>query len=173
MAVDIEVMERAVLEGATRGAERVIHQYGRLDILAIPEEEPEATSRRLEEISPSGLTEVERLGLAALRLRESREFRTTKQNRPRAGELWDMPDCTTVVPLPPDARAAVAAAAATSEYLEGTVAVGIIIVEGPTADLKFSDSERTKVVAEVQNGLSFYATANPVAGISFAYDIQI
>jgi hypothetical protein len=173
MAVDIEVMERAVLEGATRGAERVIHQYGRLDILAIPEEEPEATSRRLEEISPSGLTEVERLGLAALRLRESREFRTTKQNRPRAGELWDMPDCTTVVPLPPDARAAVAAAAPTNEYLEGTVAVGIIIVEGPTADLGFSDAERTKVVAEVQNGLSFYATANPVAGISFAYDIQI
>src|SRR5215210_4887832 len=174
MAGDIEVMERAVLEGATRGAERVIHQYGRLDILAIPNEESEAASRRLAaEISPSGLTEVEQLGLAALRLRESGEFRTAKQNRPRAGELWDMPDCTTVVPLPPSARAAVAAAAPTSEYLEGTVAVGIIIVEGPTADLKFSDSERAKVVAEVQNGLSFYATANPVAGISFAYDIQI
>jgi hypothetical protein len=174
MAGDIEVMERPVLEVVTRGAERVIHQYGRLDILAIPEEEPEAASRRLaEEISPSGLTEVERLGLEALRLRESREFRTAKRNRPRAGELWDMPDCTTVVPQPPDARAAVAAAAPTSQYLEGTVAVGIIIVEGPTADLKFSDSERTKVVAEVQNGLSFYATANPVAGISFAYDIQI
>lgn len=181
MAGDIEVMERAVLRGATRGAElgptgpgRVIHQYGRLSILAIPKEEVEAASRRLgEEISLSGLTEVERLGLEALRLRESREYRTAKQNRPRAGELWDMPDCTTVVPLPPGARAAEAAAAPTSGYLEGTVAVGIIIVEGPTADLKFSDSERTKVIAEVQNGLSFYATTNPVAGISFAYDIQI
>jgi FG-GAP-like repeat len=180
MTGDIEVMERAVLEVTTRGAElaptgpgRVIHQYGRLQILAIPKE-AEAASRRLPaEISMAGLTEVEQLGLAALHLRESREFRTAKQNRPRAGEPWDMPDCTTVVPPPPGARAAVAAAAPTSGYLEGTVAVGIIIVEGPTADLKFSDAERTKVVAEVQNGLSFYATTNPVAGISFAYDIQI
>jgi hypothetical protein len=116
---------------------------------------------------------VERLGLAAFHLRESREFRTAKRNRPRAGELWDMLDCTTVVPPPPGAQALMAAAAPTSAYLEGTVAVGVIIVEGPTADLKFSDAERTKVVAEVQNGLTFYATANPVAGISFAYDIQV
>jgi hypothetical protein len=180
MAGDIEVMERAVLEVATRGADlaptgpgRVIHQYGRLQILAIPKEADAAARQLTVEIAPSGLTDVERLGLAALRLRESREFRTIKQNRPRAGELWDMPDCTAVVPLPPGARAAVAAAAPTSGYLEGTVAVGIIIVEGPTADLQFSDAERIKVVAEVQNGLSFYATANPVAGISFAYDIQV
>jgi hypothetical protein len=180
MAGDIEVMERAVLEVATRGAElaptgpgRVVHQYGRLHIHALPKEADAAARRLMAEIAPSGLTDVERLGLAALQLRESREFRTAKQNRPRAGELWDMPDCTTVVPLPPGARAAVAAAAPTSGYLEGTVAVGIIMVEGPTADLQFSDSERIKVVAEVQNGLSFYATANPVAGISFAYDIQV
>jgi hypothetical protein len=180
MAGDIDVTERAVLEVAARGAEllttwpgRVIHQYGRLNILAIPKEVAQAASRSLTaKISPSGLTEVERLGLAALRLRESRKFRTAKQNRPRSGELWDMRDCTTVVPPPPAARAAAAAAAPTSGYLEGSVAVGIIIVEGPTANLKFSNTERTKVVAEVQNGLSFYATANPVAGISFAYDIQ-
>jgi hypothetical protein len=182
MAGDIEVTERAVFETARRGAElatpaetgRVIHRYGRLNVFALPAEGVEAVAPRLAaEISPSGLTEVERLGLAALRLRESREFRTAKRNRPRPGQLWDMPDCTTVVPPPPGARALMAAAAPTSGYLEGTVAVGIIIVEGPTADLKFSDAERIKVVAEVQNGLSFYATANPVAGISFAYDIQV
>jgi FG-GAP-like repeat len=181
MAGDIEVTERAVLETARRGADlatttgigRVIHQYGRVNILAVPTEGIDVSPRLAAEISPSGLTEVERLGLAALRLRESREFRTAKRNRPRADQLWDMPDCTTVVPPPPGARALMAAAAPTSGYLEGTVAVGIIIVEGPTADLKFSDAERTKVVAEVQNGLSFYATANPMAGISFAYDIQV
>src|SRR4029434_7061867 len=122
--------------------------------------------------SPSGLTEVERMGLAAFRLRESREFRTAKRNRPRAGELWDMPNCTTVVPTPAGARARMAAAPPTSAYLEGTVAVGIIIVEGPTADLKFSDAERTKVVAEVQNGLSFHASQNP-QGLVFKYDIRV
>src|SRR5262245_65833133 len=100
MAGDIEVMERAVLEGAPRGAElaptgpwRVIHRYGRLKILAIPREEADPATRRLgAEISPTGLREVERMGLAALRLRKSREFRTAKQNRPRPGERWDSPD---------------------------------------------------------------------------------
>ncbi len=181
MAGDLDIMERAVLEGAARGAEpaldwpgRAIHHYGRLRIVTVPEEAAEDASRSLgAEIPASGLTEVERMGLAALRLRDSAEYRNAKQNRPRKGEPWDMHDCTTVVPEPPGARAAFAAAAPTSAYLEGTVAVGIVIVQGPTADLRFSDAERTKVVAEVQNGLSFYATTNPVAGISFSYDIQI
>ena len=180
MAGDLRIIERAAMEGAARAAEpalgwpgRVIHQYGRLKILAIPEEAETAATRSIETVSPQGLTETEQLGLAALNLRESSHYRIAKENRPRAGDRWDMPDCTTVVPLPPGARAAVAAAAPTSAYLEGTVAVGIIIVQGPTPDLTFSEAERTKVVAEVQNGLSFYATANPVAGISFAYDIQI
>jgi hypothetical protein len=61
----------------------------------------------------------------------------------------------------------------TSGYLEGSVSVGIVMVEGPTPDLQFSPAERIKVVAEVQNGLGFYATENPIAGISFSFDIQI
>jgi hypothetical protein len=60
-----------------------------------------------------------------------------------------------------------------SSYLEGAVAVGLILVEGPTADLQFTAAERTKVVAEAQNGLSWLATSNPAAGITFSYDIQI
>jgi hypothetical protein len=66
-----------------------------------------------------------------------------------------------------------ATATPTSSYLEGSVAVGLIIVEGPTADLQFSAAERTQVVAEVQNGLSWYATTNPAANLTFTYDIQI
>ena len=85
-----------------------------------------------------------------------------------------MPKCTTVVPTPRASARTVGARAGgpTSSYLEGSVAVGIIIVQGPTPDLQFSDAERTKVVAEVQNGLGFFATTNPLAGISFSYDIQ-
>ena len=191
MAGDLDVMEAVALNGngavaptegaAVKEVPRVIHRYGQLSILAVPggDEMPAGVmqARALGSAETEPLGEVERLGLAALRLRESEEFRRAKENRPRTGEDWDMPGCTTVVPLPPEARAAIAAAEAeapapTSAYLEGTVAVGIVIVQGPTAALQFSDAEITKVIAEVQNGLGFYATTNPVAGISFSYDIQ-
>ena len=123
------------------------------------------------------LGEVERLGLAALELRESEDFKRIKRNRPRAGEAWDGHGCTTVVPTPESAalRAAgeVGAAAPTSAYLEGTVAVGIVIVQGPTAGAavhrrgaarRWSPRSRTASAG--------FATANPSAGISFTYDIQ-
>jgi hypothetical protein len=64
------------------------------------------------------------------------------------------------------------AGAPTSARLTGSVGVGIVIVEGPNANLKFSDAERVKVVAEVQNGLGWLATQNP-QGVTFKYDIQI
>jgi len=185
MAGDLSISELAVLEEAGGPAAealapespaRAIHRYGRVSILAVPEDAAAAAVLAAPDLSESaeGLDEVERLGLAALRLRESEDYRAAKRNRPRAGEHWDMPDCTTVVPPPSPAGEAVAAPAGapTSAYLEGTVAVGIVIVQGPTAALKFYDAERTKVVAEVQNGLGWYATTNPLVGISFSYDIQ-
>jgi len=178
MAGDLDVIEQAVWNqpaAAARTAvgeqdERIIHRYGRLGILAVPggDRPPAEAADR----APADLSEVERLGLAALRLRESAPYQQEKASRPRAGEDWDMPDCTSVVPQPPTSRSLAEAAAPTSSYLEGSVAVGIIIVQGPTAALQFSEAEVTKVVAEVQNGLGFYATTNPLAGISFSYDIQ-
>jgi hypothetical protein len=55
MAGDLRVTERATLERVARGAEpaldwpgRVIHQYGRLKILTIPEEAEGAAARSLE-----------------------------------------------------------------------------------------------------------------------------
>ena len=57
-------------------------------------------------------------------------------------------------------------------YLIGSVAVGLIIVEGPTADLQFSEAERTKVVAEVQEGLTWLGSQEAKASVSFAYDIR-
>jgi hypothetical protein len=192
MAGDLDITERAVLQeeapataapGAARGAQgeladqggaQVIHRYGRLSILA--ELPSSSTAARVAApVESADLTDVERLGLRALQLRESADYREAKRDRPRAGEQWDMPGCTTIVPTPQiagslarDARAA----GPTSSYLEGTVAVGIVVVQGPTADLQFTDAELTKVVAEVQNGLGYYATTNPLAGISFSYDIQ-
>ncbi|MGF7239353.1 MAG: hypothetical protein ACQSGP_31005 [Frankia sp.] len=192
--------------GADPTAGRVIHRYGRLEVVAGPDRSPplgptgraRVTPRRardLGETEQDGLTSRERLGLDARSLRDSDGYHATKAARPRAGEPWNMGvSCTEVVPTPPrgtppagggqaqahatsvtggDGEAGAAAATPTSSYLEGSVAVGVIIVEGPTADLQFSAAERTKVVAEVQNGLSWYATTNPAADLTFTYDIQI
>jgi hypothetical protein len=54
----------------------------------------------------------------------------------------------------------------------GSVAVGVVIVEGPSPDLTFSTDERIKIVAGVQQGLSYYPGRNPRAGISFRYSIE-
>jgi len=60
--------------------------------------------------------------------------------------------------------------------LAGRVAVGLIIVEGPTAhNLQFTDAERTKVVTEVQSGLGWLGSASTAwsAGrVTWVYDIK-
>jgi hypothetical protein len=186
MAGDLRVTERVVAESDSdaRAAElgvgtqeRAIHRYGRLAVLAGPQqayrEAPGSQEREVRD-ALGDLTEVERLGLEALSLRESDDYRQIKDERPRDGEIWDMEGCTSVVPMPRAAVPGIGARAAgpTSSFLEGSVAVGIVIVQGPTAALRFSDAEVVKVVAEVQNGLGWLATANPLAGIAFSYDIH-
>ena len=178
MAGDLGLTELPVLE-APGGAEeprppgRVLHRFGRLSIVAptvagsIPPAPDEA-------IQPDELDETERLGLAALQLRESDEYRDAKLRRPRDGEPWEMTDCTAVEPPPPSppAPGAVAPPGPTSSYLEGSVAVGVVIVQGPDSGLKFSEAERTKVIAEVQNGLGFFIETNPLSDITFSFEIR-
>jgi hypothetical protein len=158
-----------------------IHRYG--DKVLIGLEPPQDTGTSIAattEEAPhaaalEGLSEIERLGVAAFQLRVAPSFKRAKQQRPRDGQPWNMSGCTAIAQtLPPEASGALEAEASapTSAFLEGSVAVGIIIVEGPNADLRFSTEERNKVVAEVQNGLSWLAAQNPAAGISFTYDIQ-
>jgi hypothetical protein len=179
MAGDLGLTELPVLE-APRGAEerlptgRVLHRFGRVSIIS---PDPDAAGadipREPEEVGSDDLDETERLGLAALRLRESDEYRAAKLSRPRDGEPWEMTDCTSVEPPPsrpaPGARAA---RGPTSAYLEGSVAVGVVIVQGPDSGLKFSEEERTKVIAEVQNGLGFFIETNPLSGITFSFEIR-
>ena len=56
--------------------------------------------------------------------------------------------------------------------LVGSVAVGIIIVNGPTAATRFTASERVKIVAEVQAGLTWLGNQEPSAGVSWNYEIN-
>jgi hypothetical protein len=139
--------------------------------------QPSSLSEEAAAAAPdAGLNDTERFGLQAFQLRLAPQYKQAKQSRPRDGHLWNMQGCTQAAQLAPNGerRAMQAfAAAPTSSYLEGSVAVGIVIVEGPTDDLRFSAAERTKVVAEVQNGLSWLASMNPSAGINFTYDIRV
>jgi hypothetical protein len=157
-----------------------IHRYGERVLIASesggadsPSTLPEAAAMLV--VGASGFSEVEQLGLAAFQLRNEPQYKRAKRNRRRNGQAWNMRGCSEPAPSPV-AGAMVAtdafANAPTSAFLEGSVAVGIVIVEGPTAALQFSAAERTKVVAEVQNGLSWLASMNPSAGISFTYDIR-
>jgi hypothetical protein len=171
---------------------RIIHRYGsRVLIGDVPPGSARGVAKQrgvrsfhtgaLRE-KPRGLTEAESLGLAAWNLRVSRSYATAKANRPMEGQRWDVHGATPLIP--PDGPGMThagddgaglgmgAALDDTSSYLIGSVALGIIMVEGPTADLQFSDEERTKVVAEVQEGLTWLGSREPKAGVSFVYDIR-
>jgi hypothetical protein len=181
--------------------ERALHRYGRVHVLGTAgagDSQPAIARADGTVVATTGLAaglgRTETLGLEAFRLRASAAYRLAKQSRPRAGEQWDMGGaCVDDAPppgassrragAPTEARAAAdgtdpgggagTASAPLSSYLEGAVAVGLVMVEGPTADLQFTAAERTKVVAEAQNGLSWLAASNPAADITFTYDIQI
>ncbi len=121
------------------------------------------------------LSETERFGVEALQLRASPEFVDAKANRPREGEVWDMSDCrpADVAELRREALGADAGAPApTSSWLTGSVALGVVIVNGPTAATQFTAAERTKIVAEVQAGAGWLAGFNRWAGVSFSYDVR-
>jgi hypothetical protein len=193
-------------EGREQSPGQVLHSYGRVKIIDTPPGgirtslAQEAGARglwsRSAEAPPditADLDPTERLGLAALRMRESDGYAQAKLHRVGQSEPWNIeggcerygsPEAglyTTdrdVSTRSPEAGAPEAGAPGpTSARMEGTTAVGIIIVSGPNANLKFSDEERTKVVAEVQNGLSWLASATPelIGNIfkpRFSYDIH-
>ena len=95
----------------------------------------------------------------------------SKARRPLDGQRWD---ATGVTPLVPpdgpghDPRRRDGAGPRRTAPRGGDERLShrqrrrrLIIVDGPTADLQFSDAERTKVVAEVQEGLTWLAAASP------------
>ncbi|MCG8356852.1 MAG: hypothetical protein MI920_14880 [Kiloniellales bacterium] len=203
MAGDVGIDEQAIVVGATaedvsraalpavrQARGRVSHQYGPRVLIA--EVSPSAEGEVREQV-PAGamaaamsgisedvrgdLDEVGALGLQGFDLRQSEDYATAKAQRPLAEEEWDNDKAST-----PDyhdhedeaeSAAAMAGAPATSARLNGSVAVGVIIVEGPTAALKFSLAERVKVVAEVQNGLSWLGAQSSPEGVKWVYDVRV
>lgn len=180
------------IDGLTARGGRVLHRYGKRIVIGdlpasaargvtrtpgIAAYHAGAVARR-----PRGLSPSEALGVAAWDLRQSRAFATAKKKRPHDRLRWDATGVA-AGPQPPDGpgmehvseeapRRAIFGDD-TSLYLIGAVAVGLILVEGPTPDLQFTEDERTRVVAECQEGLGWLAQRDPRANVSFAYDVRV
>lgn len=60
----------------------------------------------------------------------------------------------------------------TSLYMIGSVAVGLVIVSRDEGAEQMTTAEQKKIVQEVQRGLSWLATVDPRAQVSFFYDIK-
>jgi len=201
MAGDLEIHEQVIVLPAglpAMGAQAAVkqasggvtHEYGpRVIIAAVPS----AASASPQQLAPSATMadesaalpgreredpdDVGAVGLAAFGMRTSEEYRQAKANRPHAEQPWDaeglQQPCLHDDAGGPHAAPSDAGAPPLSARLTGRVAVGIIIVEGPTNALRFSDAERTKVVAEVQNGLTWLGSQSSPAGVSWVYDIRV
>lgn len=168
---------------------RIMHEYGpRVKIVEIPKGREEsfrsAMSRALappaQALSiPEDLDEVGRYGLQAMQMRSSSSYAQAKAAREYDSRSWhdggtEALRCTDEAFDPSSLRSrALADGSPTSARLTGTVAVGLIIVEGPGAELRFTEEERTKVVAEVQNGLGWLGSQNPQAAVVWKYDIHV
>ncbi len=170
----------------------VLHRYG--PRVEIRRTQPLAIGGTPLAVSPgprgaSGtLSFAEKLGIEAFTLRRSPDYRTAKANRPRDGESWDMRGCApkagdtpavealvssmVMAPQSADGVARGSAPAPGAAMLVGSVAVGIIIVNGPNAMTQFTDSERVQVVAEVQAGLTWLGNQEPAAHITWNYEIH-
>ncbi|MGQ4386744.1 RICIN domain-containing protein [Streptomyces sp. SAS_270] len=147
---------------------RIVQQFGRVGILeAAPgQSDPggkgvvRASAADLTEADLTGLSEAEHLAVEALRIRESAAFRTAKQQRSRDGESWDLGDCVGRIAPTEAGLTAAAVSGPTSARLEGSVALGIVFVSGP-GELAISAAEKTKILAEIQEGIGWYVSVAP------------
>jgi len=167
-------------------APSIMHEYGRVRIA-------EAASVPLAaEFAPSALTvpalsSTERLGSDGYAMRNSEEYAEAKEARPFAGMSWGV-EGVEKGPSPihmensamekeaTDVSASVspelAAAGPLSARITGRIAVGLVLVSGTTKKLELSNAEQTKVVAEVQHGLSFLADKAPLRDVTFVHSIE-
>jgi hypothetical protein len=163
----------------------VLHDYGPNLKIRIGAPSPAALTAGVRTMAPSAvatgnLTPNEQLGLAALKLRESATYLAQKKRRRFKARSWKRgptplhrAERPIIAPKDGSARAAIAAAAAAftarPKRLSGRIAVGIIMVSGP-GRRKLLKSQQVKIVAEVQNGLSWLAAQSPARDVTWVHD---
>ncbi len=172
----------------------VLHHYGpNVEILrhepaGMPDMDTGAVVQESTGALPAGLSEGEKLGIAAFRLRQSPAYLAAKAARPRDGEPWEESGCkpppgpgereVVVGGIDPSEAAPLAvgqeavSATGATPMLVGSVAVAVVLVNGPTAATQFTAAERTKVIAEVQAGLTWLGNQDPASNVSWHYEIR-
>lgn len=179
MAGDVGFAERVVTGQAEAIGTPVLHQYG--PRLSIARQTGAAAETPAPTLETASLSASERLGFSAYELRQSAEYIEAKNERPREGQAWGQEGPNHehslhresgeggIVPREPGAMAE---APPTSERLAGRIAVGLILVSGPTPELTLSEEEQIKVAAEVQNGLSWLGAQSPAQDVTWVHDSQ-
>lgn len=178
MAGDLDFSEHVVLAGEQRVEEfaaplPVIHEYGRLRIVL--GDAPVAAP-----IPEEMLSDNERLGYQAFKLRLSADYQSAKADRLHANAGWggdqvvQSLEAPLVVDQPPKESAAIGElpSEAPGYRLRGRIAVAVIIASGSGA-LRISDKEQVKISAEVQNGLSFLAGNSPARDVTFVTETHL
>lgn len=186
MAGDVDTDE-FLLSGAlaTTGAPvPVLHDYGRRVKIGLGIPTPAMTAMAIAPPEPGKPTLSERLGEQAFSLRQSSDFGRAKRARAYGGRSWGTQDSG---PQPLVARTDPSTpssselpfslmgsppAPSLSDRLAGRIALGVIIVSGPTPALTITDDEQIKIAAEVQNGLTWLASESPARDVTWAQHFE-
>ena len=192
-AESIEVTRTALKEIERLGG-RVVHVYAPHILIGeiAPEIEPQilalANVARIcrQRLQPAEVQAYGPLAVQAVKgwnRRFAASLQAIKAERANEGKSWGAPGYAPEGPVQPPRglrspdKAASSAQAQTerpdsSAYLIGQVAVNIILVEGRAAPYTFTQTERDTVVAEIQDGLGWLASAEPRARVSWFYELR-
>lgn len=183
MAGDLEFQESVVFGSVApqlAAPAPILHQYGKLKIAL------GGGGGALAPIPEATLTETERFGVSALRLRETPRYKSAKANRRHAAANWGGNGGALALDKPGPHRAGgvapvgdgrvtpgpqADAPGAPAFRLAGRVAVGLIIVSGP-GGLALTKDEQVQIVAEIQNGLSWLGAQSPAKDVTFIHQID-
>ena len=182
MAGDIGIPESVVIPSAAGAAAAmagapVLHEYGanvRVKIGHAP-----AAAAAEAAINEETFSRNERLGLSALRLRQSADYLAQKNQRPYKETAWAQGPSAlhrheqAIVRSGGPAGAGIAGAAIEAaplaKRLAGRIAVGVIMVSGP-GPLALTSDQQIKIAAEVQNGLSWLGAQSPAKDVTWVHD---
>jgi hypothetical protein len=117
------------------------------------------------------LSAGERLALDGYWHRHSDEYQRVLAERPGDGLPWDHPDYSPP-DLPKGLGLRTGPVAGLNERLRGSVAIGLVIVNGP-GSLAFTTSQRATVMAGVQDGLMWLGNQSQVVPVVFDIDTLI
>lgn len=180
MAGDVGVAERVISGLRAEGApssEPVLHEYGPRFRIGMGTT-PSAEGLDGPAVETTAFDVSEMLGWDAYELRRSQDYAAAKQVRPRAGQNWGggeplhrETDATGHIPVPPRTSAE-APLPPTSSRLSGRVAVGLIMVSGSAPGLTLTPAEQVKIVAEIQNGLTWLGAQSPARDVTWVHETQ-